>query len=423
MKKTRLLYIMILLLTCLLLNACEADKSIPLYMLSDLKSGPSAQLKPENQAALEEFTDRYIYANYYMLEPDSEKEKLLYGIDTGYKSINDEEQLKLTKLIDILIKTYYNINYPYSEFSDEIEDYFTKDLNNIISDDPYLNQRLNYFKEYNANTIIEHVRYLPYNLTKVFSAAGNKEIYRIWVEIYASTDASNEEFYERTHYVHGALFLELYVYLIKDSENEYRICGWDEVNHDPDLEVLYTAQGIEEFKDSFERRPIDNITPKNLIQDYVYLDLFELQQQQKQKLIQTADNMINLFLNVDYHNISLENLSPIYVLLSEDLKAELKNHNVFEDYIKSVKLNNAIIKTKLMNDDPFLFVYTNSKGDYIVFNLLYDLYCESTGIIDCQNYRISNGSKSILASFVVKPLEDGGYQINDFLLIDGTFLK
>lgn len=414
MKKWKTHILLITVMATLLLCACESNKSTPLYMLYE-----DSSVDLSTDVPLEEFTPRYINAMYYMLEPDSNKEKSLFGEDSGYISLDDKGFTAIREAINNLISTYYNINYPYNHFSDNIEASVTSDLYQVLQDNSYLQSRLDAFKEYRANTIVESIRYLPYYLVREFSDDNNK-IYRVWVSVNEQTDAVDKEFYDKTHYVKGSLSLELYVYFIQTSENSYKICAWDEINKNPDLEVVYSTDGIEENTDPFARQLGDKITPAELVKALSYIDDIELASTEKQKLIETIRNAIYPLTNVDYKNISIDTMRNSYEYIDENLQNTL-NDAILSDYIDSIKNDQVSISIEFLDHDPQLFIYCDNEKEYIVLNLACKIQCTASNNIDVDRFQFVNGEQEEVLSCVVRPLEEGGYEIHDFFFANSSF--
>lgn len=414
--RKRKIQILLIVIAAFLLCACEYNKNTPLYMLYEDSSVDLSTDVPK-----EEFTPRYINAMYYMLEPDFDEEKSCFGENSGYISLDDNSFKVIREAINNLIATYYNINHPYNDFSDDIKDSVTPDLYQVLKHDSYLQNRLDAFKEYRANTIIESISFLPYHLVKEFTTDNNK-IYRVWVSVNEKTDAVDKKFYDNTHYVKGYLSLELYVYFIQTSENSYKICAWDEINKNPDLEVIYTRNGIEENSDPFARQLGDKITPAKLVKALSYMDEMELASIEKRKLIETIKNAIYPLTNVDYKNISIDTMRDSYEYIDENLQNFL-NDAIFSDYIDSIKNDQASISIEFLDDDPQLFIYCDSEKEYIVLNLACKIQCTTSNNIDVDRFQFVNGEQEEVLSCVVRPLEEGDYEIHDFLFANSSFQK
>ena len=374
------------IVACLFLCACEADRSIPLFM-----QGAEKQVYDDTNYSINEFTDTFIAANYYRMQPDDRKEEILYGAKKGYVSLDEEPARQILEAACVILQGCYNHNFPYENQINMVKPYVSKKLFSQLQKCEVFDNRCDLFEKYNGTTAIYSIEILPYNLVSVYEKSGI-ETYRYWVRVNVEHSAGDVSLFKESHYVYGDLFLELYLYF-RSTENEFAIVGWDEVNVSPDLEVIISELGTEE-NDYYlaDRHPRDNWSHEDLINGYTFIDVVEFPSYLQERILTIMDD----FLAIQNVKDGLDYEERVKEICTKEMATSLLNN-------KSRLLTHNPDISRLSNE-LHLYIYSKGSQEYLF------------ATIELKHDEIDIQKRFLTCRLL--PLDQGEFLIDEFLIFD-----
>jgi len=244
----KVLIYMFLALLCVILIACEADDSVPLYKYYENKLAVMEQRIMAEEGITSEDISLSIeeVKKKYKSQPENDDE-LLGGIYLGYEQQNQDQANKIITIADQLIKSLYNWDYTRSNSSD-IKDascLMADDLSDAIVQNSVFNDLIDKFNEFKGCSLIRNAEIMPENYVEVFKTQSGDLIYRVWAYLIIDIKADDEFYLALPQYTAGDTTIELWLYLSKeDMTDDYKLFMWRENFNYTNYQMLYSSKFI-----------------------------------------------------------------------------------------------------------------------------------------------------------------------------------